>query len=123
MNKATVTVQGPTERKKVTSLLGKFSQKSFYLDLLESVIREMFRAAALAFAAAVTATITRQIHSDRTPQNAPIAPTVVPPGNYNDGDLSRRAYGSDNRGYENRSYGSSYPSAPPAASQFPGFGR
>lgn len=120
MEKTTVTVRGPKEKKNISDLLGKFSQKSFYMDLIESIIREMFRAAALAFAAAVTSTITRQITSDRV--NAP--QSFVPPQSpaFNDSDLSRRAYGTDSRygGYGNQQQ--SFPPSPPVNTNFPGFG-
>lgn len=122
MEKATITVRGPKEPRKITDLLGKFAQKNFYMDLMESMIREMFRAAALAFAAAITTTITKQITSDRTPVQQLANP--VP----NDGgDLSRRAFGGgDPRyggGYNNNGYNNNgFPPSPPKNASFPGFG-
>lgn len=113
MEKMTVDIKGPKQQKKFKDLMGKFAQKSFYVDLLEAVIREVFRSAALAVCAAVTTIITRQITTDRNPQLA------TPSGQqFNDNDLRRQAYGD-----RNTSNYQSYTPAVPTNSTFPGFGR
>lgn len=118
MDKMTVDIKGPKTQKTFKDLLGRFAQKNFYIELLEAVIREVLRSAALATCAAVTTLITRQITTDRNPgpQNTP---------QFNDNDLRRQAYGNNNH-YNNNdsSYGrQSYTPTVPNNTSFPGFGR
>lgn len=118
MEKMTVEFKGPKTQRTFKDLLGKFAQKNFYIELLEAVIREVLRSAALATCAAVTTLITRQITTDRNPAQQ------IPQQQFNDNDLRRNAYGNG-QSYNNQSNYNhqSYTPVVPNNTSFPGFGK
>ena len=102
------------ESKGVRKLLGQFADKSFYLELLQTAIREVFKAAALAFAGSLSAHVQKKFQGPVVDYSPPNTQTAA-------ASAASRAFGvTDTTNYSRPAYS---PSMSTGAQSFPGFGR
>ena len=110
------------KKSKIKQFFGQFAEPAFYGELAEIAIREVMRAAALAFAGAVTAHIHRKFNGYAVGYDHP---NNQPNNNNNSSFAASKAFGAqDTTDYTRKPYTPSYlPTNPSAAGlSFPGFG-
>lgn len=122
MSEATETQTQTKKKSKIKAFFGQFAEPQFYAELAEVAIREVMKAAALAFAGALTLHIQRRFNGGAVGYDH----NNIPNNNNNSSSAASKAFGVvDTTDYTRKPYTPSYmPTAPSSSTgTFPGFGQ